>query len=104
MGELVSGIFDWLRDPDNRGAVQVIVAVAALVVAWATGLLRWAFGLFRREKPEAPKEARPTMTATGGGVNVAGDVRGDLTTGVAPGRPAGGGKAGGGTTRRKARR
>ncbi len=80
MQETLAGVFEWFRDPDNREAVQVIVAVAVVVVAWATGLLRWLFGLLRN-KPAAPEtKPRPTQTASGGGVNVGGDVKGDVTT------------------------
>lgn len=78
--ETVSAVFDWFKDPNNRGAVQVIAGVAVVIVAWATGLVRWIFGLFRREKPEAAKDARPTQTASSGGVNVGGKVEGNVTT------------------------
>jgi hypothetical protein len=76
---MVSSILEWLHDPDNRGAAQVAMAGAALLVAWATGLLRWAVGVLRRRRPEDRSKEGPHQTASGGGVNVAGNAR-DVTT------------------------
>ncbi len=80
MQGFLAGVFEWFRDPDNRGALQVIVAMAVVLVAWATGLLRWLVGLMRGKPTAAPTEARPNQTASGGGVNVGGGVKGDVTT------------------------
>lgn len=77
--EFLSTIFDWFRNADNRGAVQVLVAVAVIVVAWVTGLLKWLAGLLRPKAKTAAGETRPSQTASGGGVNVAGNAR-DITT------------------------
>ena len=66
--EFISTVFDWFRDPDNRGAVQVLAAVAVIVVAWATGLLRSLVGLFAPEAQGACARPGPRQTASGGGV------------------------------------
>jgi hypothetical protein len=80
MQAFLAAVFEWFRDADNRGAVQVIAAVAVVLVAWATGLLRWLFGLLRAKPAPPANDSRPSQTASGGGVNVGGDVKGDVTT------------------------
>jgi hypothetical protein len=78
--EILTSTFDWFRDADNRGAVQVLLAVVLALVAWAIGLLRWLVALFTPAAREKP--AKPTLrqTATHGGVNIGGNAR-DVATG-----------------------
>lgn len=87
MGEFFSSVFEWMRDPDNRGAVQAIAALAALLAAWVTGLLKWVRNLFPGRKPRQGAETA-RQVASGGGVNVGGDVQGDVTTGAGKDRDA----------------
>ncbi len=76
----VAGIFDWFREPDNRGAVQVLAGLAVIAVAWATGVLRWLAGLLWPKPTIPPSASGPSQRASGGGVNVGGSVAGNVVT------------------------
>lgn len=83
MSEFLSNVFEWFRDPDNRGAAQVIGAFAIGVFAWASGLVKGLVGLFR---PRAKVETSGRVlrqTAKDGGVNIAGNVGGNVSIGGA---------------------
>ena len=71
--EFISEIFEWFRDKDNRGAVQVLMAVVAFGIAWTTGLLKWMAGLFRGKSANADAmAARDSNMPVGGS---AGDIQ-----------------------------
>jgi hypothetical protein len=73
--EILTSVFDRFRDADNRGAVQVLLAVLLALVAWATGLLNWLVWLFTpaaREKPMPPtlRQTEYSVTVIGGGWHI----------------------------------
>ena len=81
--QILSGLLEWLKDPENRGAAQALAALLAVALAWAGGLFRWLAGLVR-PRAAAPTSSPPAMTAQSGGVNVAGNAR-DIPTGARSG-------------------
>ena len=62
----LSSLFEWFKDPDNRGAVQALAGVAAICAAWATGLLRWLVGAVRGKPRAAPRKACEWTPRSGG--------------------------------------
>ncbi len=74
MEEYFTLVWDWLGDEDHRVRLLAIIPVLGLI----GGLLGWAFGLFKRS-------SSGNQRASGGSVNVGGDVGGNVVTGGKPG-------------------
>ncbi len=67
MEEYFTLVWDWLGDKDHRERLLVIIAVIGVV----GGFLGWVFGLFKRRSGGG-------QTASGGSVNVGGNVGRDV--------------------------
>ncbi len=74
MEEYFTLVWDWLGDEDHRARLLAIIAALGLI----GGFLGWVFGLFKRS-------SGGNQRASGGSVNVGGDVGGDVVTGGKPG-------------------
>ena len=70
MEEYITLVWAWLGDEDHRVRLLAIIPVLGLI----GGLLGWVFGLFKRSSGGG-------QSASGGSVNVGGNVGGDVNTG-----------------------
>ena len=73
MEEYFTLVWDWLGDEDHRARLLAIIAALGLI----GGFLGWVFGRFKRS-------SGGNQRASGGSVNVGGDVGGDVVTGGKP--------------------
>jgi len=79
--EVASAVLEWFRDSDNRGAVQALVGILAVIVAWLSGLLGLILRRLRSGAERRSGSPGLNQRAESGGVNIGGNAR-DVTTRV----------------------